>query len=117
MFGVHAAFYTSQPIFAPLDEPGSRLLTPNQDPINVLGQVYGRVKLGDQEFRGGRLLVDTPLINPQDNRMVPNTFQGTIVTTLPELQALVRLLRRLSVGHQAAGFERLHFDVGRARGR
>ena len=83
-FGVHAAFYTSQPIFAPLDEPGSRLLTPNQDPINVLGQVYGRIKMGDQEFRGGRLLVDTPLINPQDNRMVPNTFQGTIVTTLPD---------------------------------
>ena len=83
-FGVHAAFYTSQPIVAPDDQSGTKLLNPNQDPLNMLGQIYGRVKVGDQEFRGGRLLVDTPLINPQDNRMVPNTFQGTIVTTLPD---------------------------------
>jgi len=29
-------------------------------------------------------LVDTPLINPQDNRMVPNTFLGTTLVTLPD---------------------------------
>jgi hypothetical protein len=83
-FGVHAALYTSQPLFAPEHESGTRLLNPNQDPLNVLGQIYGRAKVGDQEFRVGRLLVDTPLINPQDNRMVPNTFEGTILTTLPD---------------------------------
>ena len=31
VFGVHAAYYTSQPIFAPSDEGGTRLLNPNQD--------------------------------------------------------------------------------------
>ena len=37
-FGVHAAFYTSQPIFAPLDEPGSRLLTPIRTPSMSLAR-------------------------------------------------------------------------------
>src|SRR6266480_976498 len=84
LFGVHAAFYTSQKLFGPTDESGTKLLTPEQDPINVLGQIYGRVQILDQEFRGGRQLVDTPLINPQDNRMVPNTFEGTTLVTLPD---------------------------------
>ena len=29
-------------------------------------------------------MVDTPLINPQDNRMVPNTFEGATVVSLPD---------------------------------
>ena len=84
VFGVHAAFYTSQPIFAPIDEGGTKLLAPPQNSIGVLGQIYGRVQLGDQEIRGGRQLVDTPLINPQDNRMVPNTFEGATLVSLPD---------------------------------
>ena len=84
MFGVHAAYYTSQPLFAPADESGSKLLNPEQNPLGMLGQIYGRVQIHDQEFRGGRQLVDTPLINPQDNRMVPNTFEGTTIVSLPD---------------------------------
>ena len=78
------AAYTSQPIFAPPDEGGTKLLAPPQNSIGVLGQVYGRVQIGDQEIRGGRQLVDTPLINPQDNRMVPNTFEGATLVSLPD---------------------------------
>jgi hypothetical protein len=59
VFGVHAAAYTSQPIFAPPDEGGTKLLAPVQNSIGVLGQIYGRVQIGDQEIRGGRQLVDT----------------------------------------------------------
>ena len=84
VFGVHVAAYTSQPIFAPLDEGGTRLLAPPQNSIGVLGQIYGRMQIGDQEIRGGRQLVDTPLINPQDNRMVPNTFEAATVVSLPD---------------------------------
>jgi hypothetical protein len=84
IFGIQAAFYTSQPLFAPSDETGSKLLTPNQGALNVFGQAYARAQLYDQEFRGGRQLVDTPLINPQDNRMVPNTFEGITLDTLPD---------------------------------
>jgi hypothetical protein len=81
---MHAAYYTSQPLFAPADEGGTRLLTPNQNSLGMLGQIYGRIQIIDQEIRGGRQLVDTPLINPQDNRMVPNTFEGTTLVTLPD---------------------------------
>ena len=84
IFGVHVAGYTSQPLFAPAGEGGTRLLTAEQDPLNVIGQAYGRIQIFDQEVRGGRMLVDTPLINPQDNRMVPNTFEGVQIVTLPD---------------------------------
>ncbi len=84
MFGVHAAGYTSQPIFAPVDEGGTKLLTPIAKFDRVIGQLYGRMQIGDQEIRGGRQLVDTPLINPQDNRMVPNTFEGATLVSLPD---------------------------------
>ena len=112
VFGVHLAGYTSQPIFAPPDEGGTKLLAPPQNSIGVLGQVYGRVQIGDQEIRGGRQLVDTPLINPQDNRMVPNTFEGTTVVSLPDKDRNYDY----SVGYlwtiKQRDFERLHSDVG-----
>ena len=53
LFGVQAAFYGSEKLFGPPDEEGTRLLAPGQNNINVLGQIYGRVQLGDQEIRGG----------------------------------------------------------------
>jgi hypothetical protein len=84
IFGMHAAFYQSMPLFAPADEGGTKLLTPDQNALASLGQIYGRAQIFDQEFRGGRQLVDTPLINPQDNRMVPNTFEGITLVTLPD---------------------------------
>jgi len=84
IFGVQAAAYTSEPLFAPADEGGTKLLTPDQGSLNNFGQAYVRAQLNDQEFRGGRQLVDTPLINPQDNRMVPNTFEGITLVTLPD---------------------------------
>jgi outer membrane porin, OprD family len=84
IFGVHAALYTSEPLFAPADEGGTRLLTPEQGALNMLGQAYARAQFYDQEFRVGRQLVDTPLINPQDNRMVPNTFEGITLVSLPD---------------------------------
>ncbi len=83
-FGVHAAVYTSQRIYGPFDESGTKLLNPEQEPLNVLGQAYARFAVLDQEVRAGRQLVDTPLINPQDNRMVPNTFEGAQLTSLPD---------------------------------
>jgi hypothetical protein len=82
-FGVHAAFYTSQRLYGPSDESGTKLLNPDQEPLNVLGQGYGFARIYDQELRGGLQLVDTPLINPQDNRMVPNTFGGVQLVSLP----------------------------------
>jgi hypothetical protein len=83
ILGVHAAFYTSQKLDAPVDEGGTGLLAPEQEPISVLGQAYGFARIYDQEIRGGLELVDTPLINPNDSRMVPNTFEGVQLVSLP----------------------------------
>ena len=84
LFGVHAALYTSQRIIGDPSEDNAKLLAPGQNPLGMLGQLYGRVQVRDQEFRGGRMLVDTPLIGVQDNRMVPNTFLGVQLVTLPD---------------------------------
>ena len=64
IFGVQAAFYTSQRFNGPIDDGGTLLLNPEQEPLNVLGQAYARVKIQDQELRGGRQLVDTPHDKP-----------------------------------------------------
>lgn len=83
LFGVHAAFYTSQKLYGPANESGTLLLNPGQQPLNVLGQAYGVARIYDQEIRGGLQLVDTPLINPNDSRMVPVTFEGVQLASLP----------------------------------
>jgi hypothetical protein len=61
---------------------------PGQNSLGMLGQIYGRVQIVDQEIRGGRQLIDTPLINAQDSRMVPNTFEAATLVSLPDQSRL-----------------------------
>jgi len=82
--GIGGAYYTSQKIFGEPDQGGTILLAPGQGPINVLGQAYVRARVLDNEFRGGRQLVDTPLINPRDNRMVPITYEAATINSVPD---------------------------------
>jgi hypothetical protein len=76
LFRVGVVGYTSQPVWAPHDKDGTLLLKPGQEGYSVFGQAYGAVKLWDQVFTGYRQLVNEPEVNPQDNRMTPNTFEG-----------------------------------------
>jgi hypothetical protein len=69
-------FYTSQRLYGPDDEGGTKLLQSNQDPINVLGEAFGALRFAGQTFTGYRQLINRPFINPQDNRMIPNTFEA-----------------------------------------
>lgn len=76
-FAVGAAGYTADHLYAPPGRPGTLLLKPPQKNINVLGQVYGEIKLNDQVVIDlFRKAYDTPYINQHDNRMVPNTFEA-----------------------------------------
>ena len=68
--------YTSQPLWNPADASGTLLLTSDQQGYSVLGQAYVSLKLLDQTLTGGLFEVDQPEVNPQDNRMTPNTFEG-----------------------------------------
>ena len=72
--------YTSQKIYGPADKGGSLLLAPGQDPINVLGQAYGSLRYAGQTFTGYRQLIDQPWVNPQDSRMIPNLFEGYLLS-------------------------------------
>lgn len=80
-FGLVA--YTSQPIVAPPDEGGTRLLTEDNDALNAIGQAYASAKVAGTLLTGGRQLVDTPLINPFDSRMIPITYEGITLSSLP----------------------------------
>ena len=73
--------YTSQPAYAPDDRDGTGLLALGQEGITVLGQAYGQLRYKDYALlTGGRLLVTEGFVNPQDNRMIPNTFEGATLT-------------------------------------
>jgi hypothetical protein len=76
-FGIGATFYGSAPLYAPDDKDGTLLLKPGQEGYYVLGEAYAAVRYQDYALlKGYRQLVDQSYINPQDNRMTPNTFEG-----------------------------------------
>ena len=68
--------YTSQPLYAPAGEGGTKILQSDQAAINVLGEAFGALRIAGQTFAGYRQLIDRPFIGPQDSRMVPNTFEA-----------------------------------------
>jgi hypothetical protein len=75
--------YTSQRLYGPADESGTLLLQADQDPINVVGLAWAALRLAGQTFTAYRQLIDRPFINPQDNRMVPNTFEAYTLSGTP----------------------------------
>src|SRR5262245_9344568 len=78
-FHIGLTYFTSNPIVAPDNEGGTLLLTNEQDPINTLGVAYVGAKFLGQDLLVGRQMVDTPLINRRDNRMIPITFEGATI--------------------------------------
>jgi len=83
-FALGAVGYTSQPLYAPQDTGGTNLLHPSagnpQDSILVLGQAYAQIRYEEYALvTGYRQLVDEGYVNPQDSRMVPNTFEGVTI--------------------------------------
>jgi hypothetical protein len=76
-FSAGAVLYTSQPLYAPDNRDGTLLLANGQEGYTVLGQVYGRVKVVEDNFINlYRYEYNTPFINKNDSRMTPNTFEG-----------------------------------------
>jgi hypothetical protein len=76
-FGVGGVLYTSQRLYGPEDRDGALLLKPGQHGYTQVGQLYGRVKVIEDNFVNiYRYEYNTPYINKNDNRMTPNTFEG-----------------------------------------
>jgi outer membrane porin, OprD family len=76
-FAMGTTYYLSAPLYAPDNSPGSLLLTPGQGTISVVGEAWGALRYKEYALlRGGRVKIEEGYLNPQDNRMVPNTFEG-----------------------------------------
>src|SRR5215813_6189899 len=76
-FAMGATFYGSAPLYAPADRDGTLLLATGQKGYYVPGEAWGALRYKDYALlKGYRLLVEQTYINPQDNRMTPNTFEG-----------------------------------------
>src|SRR5262245_61123059 len=80
-FRMGAAAYTSQPAYAPESRDGTGLLGPGQTAITVPGEAWAQLRYKDYALLTGyRQLVNQGWVNPQDNRMIPNTVEGATVT-------------------------------------
>jgi hypothetical protein len=76
-FSMGATLYGSAKLYGPDDRDGTLLLKPGQESYYVPGEAWGALRYQDYALlKGYRQLVDQTYINPQDNRMTPNTFQG-----------------------------------------
>lgn len=71
-----AVGYTTQPLWAPHSTDGTVLLKTDQYGFFVLGQAYASLKAGSHAFTGYRQLIDEMEVNPNDDRMVPITFEA-----------------------------------------
>jgi hypothetical protein len=81
MLSAGAVFYTSLPLYAPIEYDSAGLLLPGQLGYGVVGQLYGRLRIiDDHTITGGRYYYDTPYLGPWDNRMTPQTFYGYTLT-------------------------------------
>jgi hypothetical protein len=80
-FRVGATGYISEPAYAPDSRDGTLLLGPGQTGIEVIGEAFAQLRYRDHALLTGyRQLVDQRFVNPQDNRMIPNTFEGATLT-------------------------------------
>jgi outer membrane OprD family porin len=78
---VGTTFYWSDNLWGPKDKDGTLLLKPGQNGYSVLGQLYGRVKLYEDNIVNlYRYEYNTPFIGKNDSRMTPNTFEGYTLT-------------------------------------
>jgi hypothetical protein len=79
------AGYTSQPFFvAPKTMAGAGLLDSHQEGYSALGQAYVKIKAFNSTGQFYRQELNTPfLINPNDSRMTPVTFEAYTIRSTP----------------------------------
>lgn len=78
---IGTTLYWSERLYGPEDKDGTLLLKPQQHGYTVLGQLFGRVKLYEDNIVNlYRYEYNTPFIGKNDSRMTPNTFEGYTLT-------------------------------------
>jgi len=76
IFQLAAVGYTTQPLWAPPTTDGTQLLAPGQYGFFTLGEANAAVRAKGQVFRAWRQQLDELEVNPNDDRMIPNTFEA-----------------------------------------
>jgi hypothetical protein len=76
---IGATGYFSFPVYAPDDRDGTLLLKPGQEAIAVLGEAWAKLRYGDHVLTGYRQRINVGYVNPQDNRMIPHTFEAIVL--------------------------------------
>ena len=81
-----ATVFTTNPIYAPDDRDGTTLLEVGQNGFTVLGELYADIRVIDGlNINVGAKGFDTPFINRNDSRMLPNTFEAVVLQGKTEL--------------------------------
>jgi hypothetical protein len=68
--------YTTQPLATGRDPGATGLLRPDGDGLSVLGQVWGKLRVGAATAILFRQEIELPFINGDDTRMIPNMFEA-----------------------------------------
>jgi hypothetical protein len=68
--------YTTQPLATGRDPGATGLLRPDGDGLSVLGQVWGKLRVGVATATLFRQEIELPFINGDDTRMIPNMFEA-----------------------------------------
>jgi len=74
--GIGFTQYGSYKLDGGKNEDGALLLRPGQESINVLGEAYIEVLHQYGNFKVYRQKINTPFMNSNDNRMIPQTFEA-----------------------------------------
>lgn len=84
MFQGGIAGYTSQPFpsdFNRASGGGTQLLSSKNQGITALGEAYLKGKVSETEGTVYRQRIETPMVNGNDSRMIPQTFEAYSVTS------------------------------------
>jgi hypothetical protein len=72
-----ATFYTTGELF---DDENGDFFSSENGSYSILGEAYVQGLFGNTSLRVGRFELDTPHADTDDIRMVPNTFQGVLLS-------------------------------------
>ena len=72
-----ATFYTTQETF---DDENGDFFSSDNDSYSILGEAYVQGDFGNTMVKVGRYEFDSPHADTDDIRMIPNTFQGILLT-------------------------------------
>lgn len=110
-YGVGATFYTSNGVglnSSNADEVNGELLSSTKKGYSLLGEAYIRANFANTTVKIGRQELDTPLVNSDDIRMVPNTFSGIVAinNSIENLTLIGAYVNKMSGWESAGGAEK-----------